>query len=58
MSRVGDMLRVQQAKGIHDDYGMDGRRQYEDKKNFSVPFALLPQDTDHLNTLPTGWSFN
>ena len=48
MSHVGDILRVCRAKGVHDeDYGMDGRRQYEDKENFRVTFAFLTQDIDH-----------
>jgi hypothetical protein len=56
MSHVGDTLCVQQTKGVHDeDYGMDGGRQYEDKKNFSVPFAFLPQDTDLLNLMKSAW---
>jgi len=57
MSHVSDTLYVQQAKGVHDeDYGMDGRRQYEDKENFSIPFAFLPQDTDFLNLMKSVWN--
>lgn len=57
MSYVGDMLHVQQAKGVqNEDYGMDGRRQYEDKENFGVPSAFLPQDIDHLNLMKSAWN--
>jgi hypothetical protein len=56
MSHVSDTLHVQQAKGVHDEYGMDGRRQYEDKENFSVPFEFLPQDTDLLNLMTSAWN--
>jgi hypothetical protein len=40
----------------NEDYGMDGRRQYEDKENFSVPSAFLPQDIDHLNLMKSAWN--
>jgi hypothetical protein len=57
MSHVSDTLHVQQAKGVRDeDYGMNGRRQYEDKENFCVPFAFLPLDTDLLNLMKSAWN--
>jgi hypothetical protein len=35
---------------------MDGRRQHEDKENFKVPFAFVPQDIDHLTLMESLWN--